>query len=114
MNTQTMVQIAFPDGLHLIERLYNDKLLDHASVTLRPPFTACQSHQNGVAKVPVAMCFTIEQNCLPPPDIAGWIPLWNALLMGGARVTWKWNNRGHSIGRDGEFLETWPLDDGGC
>lgn len=114
MNSQTMVHIDFPDGLRLIEKLYNDKLLDCAAITLRPPFTRCQSHQNGVVKVPTKMCFTIEMRKLPDPTAGDLMPLWNALLAGGAKVTYKWNNVGHSIGWNGELLETWELDDGGC
>lgn len=114
MNTQTMVHTSYPGGLRLIERLYNDKLLDSAYITLRPPFTACQARDNGIAKVPTAMCFTIEIGSLPPPKRESLIPLWNALIAGGAKVTVKEDNKGYAMGRDGQFTEEWELDDGMC
>jgi hypothetical protein len=114
MNNQTMVHIDFPAGLWLIEKLYNDKFLDCAEVTLRPPFTSCQSHQNGVVKVPKNMCFTVVMCRYPDMTAGDLMPMWNAMLAGGAKVTWKCNNVGHSIGWNGELLETWELDDGGC
>jgi len=113
MNECTMIHVKFPDCLDLLKYLYQQTLLDCFYVKIRPPFTSCDSEDNGVRKtsdghtlcIEFAFASDIEKDRLK---------LWKTLNDYGIRIVWKKLDKGYEIDGTGKILKSWDLDDGMC